>query len=490
MIDKNTINKHLVLINVVTSGAQVLLIGLVYIFLYKFLLKLLGIELLGVWSVVLSTSSLANLANFGIADSVVRFVALFKKERDEVKIKQLIFTSTIFLTLLFLLIACIIYPFADLILKAVLPAKYVKDGLRILPYSLICLIVNSINGVYASVLDGMQKNYVRNLIFTASSILLLVGAYLLVPKYRLEGVAFAQIVQSGFALIACFSLVTYYTRFNPLKWNWSKTIFKQIFSYGMKFQFVSLAAMLNEPVTKILLSKFGGMAFAGYYEMANRLLMQTRGVIVSATQSLVPVMVTLEKKEIPDFYKKVFSNVLFFSTTGMALIVISSRLVSLYWIGSYQPIFCYTLLILATSLLINILNAPAYFYYMADGNLNVLIKTHLILGLLNAVIGYGLGHYFGGYGVIFGWFFAVVFSSVYITIVFNRMFEIKLSHLFSVQDIIFILLMVALVLFNKIYPVDKGFKIVDFGCLLLMTGYIAFHFFKFKVGNFRSGSKV
>ena len=59
----NKSNKHLVLLNVISSGGQVLLIGLVYFFLYRLLLKVLGVELLGVWSVVLSTSSLANLAN-------------------------------------------------------------------------------------------------------------------------------------------------------------------------------------------------------------------------------------------------------------------------------------------------------------------------------------------------------------------------------------------------------------------------------------------
>ena len=479
------VKKKLVIINVISSGSQVLFVGVVYFLLYRYLLRQLGVEMLGVWSVVLSTSSLANLANFGVADSVVRFVAIFLKENDHTRIRQLIFTASLFLGGLFVIIASIIYPFADIILTSVLPAKYLAAGLSILPYSLGCLVLNAINGVYASVLDGMQKNYVRNIVFSGSSILLLVLAYMLVPHYGLRGVAFAQVCQSLLALLFCLLNVIFYTRFNPLSWNWNKQIFKQIFSYGIKFQFISLAAMLNEPVTKILLGKFGGMAFAGYYEMANRVLMQARGVIVNGTQSLIPVMVHLSKdlKEVQLFYKKVFSNVLFFSLTAMGVIVISGHFIAFYWIGSYQPVFYNTLVILALSLFINILNTPAYFFYMAEGNLNILIRTHLILGLSNTIVGYCLGYLAGGYGVIYGWFFAVFFGSLYILLIFNKMYDVNFKKLFKTHDLIYatvIMLLIAANSFLNIFP-DK--KIGDIICLSMMMVFTTYYFFKYKAGS-------
>ncbi|MCR8560151.1 oligosaccharide flippase family protein [Mucilaginibacter sp. BJC16-A38] len=477
--------KKLVLLNVITSGGQVVLIGLVYLFLYRYLLSRLGVEVLGVWSVVLSTSSLATLANFGIADSVVRFVALFIKEKDTKKMEQLVFTASLFLLGLFIVIAAIIYPCADLILKAVLPAKFIKEGLLILPYSLTCLIINSVNGVYASVLDGMQKNYIRNGIFTVSSLVLLVATYFFVPVYHLKGVAFAQVIQSVFALVFCLLTVIYHVKYNPLKWNWSKAIFKQIFNYGMKFQFVSLAAMLNDPITKILLGRFGGMAFAGYYEMANRLLMQARGIIVSATQSLVPVMVGLNKDEIPAFYKKIFSNVLFFSLAIMSIIIISGKLISFYWIGSYQPVFCNTLFILGLSLIFNILNGPAYFYYMADGNLNILIKTHFILGLLNLALSYCFGYFFGGYGVVCGWFLAVLLGSFYLLFTFNKMYNLKMRMLFQKQDIYFLFFLIIVTAFNKLYKPTVDFRISDVTCVVLVAIYVIYLFFKHKVNSIR-----
>jgi O-antigen/teichoic acid export membrane protein len=484
------VKKRLVLLNVTTSGAQVVFIGLVYFLLYRYLLSRIGVELLGVWSVVLSTSSLANLANFGVADSVVRFVALYTTDGNNIRIKQLIFTASLFLLLLFILIATVIYPCAHLILKTVLPEKFIHDGLTLLPFSLVCLIINAINGVYASVLDGMQKNYIRNAIFSCSSILLLVGAYLLVPKYHLIGVAIAQIAQSVFTLITCLVIIIIRLKYNPFKWNWDKPIFKQIFSYGMKFQFISLAAMLNEPLTKIFLGKFGGMAFAGYYEMANRLLMQARGIIVSATQSLVPVMVNLGKNDIAVFYRRVFSNILFFALSIMGIIAISSRLISFYWIGSYQPVFCYTLILLALSLFINLLNAPPYFYYMASGNLNILIKTHIILGVLNLALSYVFGYFWGGCGVVYGWFFSVLISSFYLIGKFNTMYNVTLMSLFKNFNIVFITFIIGAILINHLFAPSIDFRLYDAAYLIIMGLGILYIFFKYYFNNFRNSAQA
>lgn len=479
--------KRLVIINVVSSGGQVLLIGLVYFFLYRLLLKALGVELLGVWSVVLSTSSLANLANFGVADSVIRFVALYAKDGGREKMRELIFTASLFLAGLFLLIASIIYPFADLILKHVLPAKYLNEGLVILPYSLLCLIINATNGVFSSVLDGLQKNYIRSILVSLSSVLLLGTTYFLVPRYGLPGVAFAQVAQSVFTLLTCLVFVVFYTSYNPLKWNWNKDIFKQIFSYGMKFQFISLANMLNEPVSKILLGKFGGMAFVGYYEMANRLLMQARGVIVNSTQSLVPIMVNLndDGTEVQKFYRKIFSNVLFFSLASTAFIILGGRLVSLLWIGHYEPVFYYTLIILACSLFINLLITPAYFYYMAKAHLNVLIKTHLILGIANAGVSFLLGYWIGGYGVVVGWFAAVIIGSFYIKLHFNRRFNINLIQLFRKSDFYYALALLIVVVFNICNFAAAYTTITDIACLAVAIGIVGYYFFKFKIADIR-----
>jgi O-antigen/teichoic acid export membrane protein len=52
--------------------------------------------------------------------------------------------------------------------------------------------------------------------------------------------------------------------------------------------------MLYDPITKALLTKFGGLSLVGYYEMANKLIYQIRSLKVSANQILVPAFADLK----------------------------------------------------------------------------------------------------------------------------------------------------------------------------------------------------
>ena len=83
------------------------------------------------------------------------------------------------------------------------------------------------------------------------------------------------------------------------------------------------------------------------------------------------------------------------------------------------------------------LTGPAYFYYMADGNLNALIKTHLVLGLANLIMGYCLGYFFGGFRVVYGWFGAAIVSSIYIWRLFNKAFNLTFRALVGLDDMIY-----------------------------------------------------
>ena len=57
-------SKKRISINVIFSILQVIIVGLIYLIIYKLLLSKLGVERLGVWSLILATTSVANIANF------------------------------------------------------------------------------------------------------------------------------------------------------------------------------------------------------------------------------------------------------------------------------------------------------------------------------------------------------------------------------------------------------------------------------------------
>ena len=62
-----------------------------------------------------------------------------------------------------------------------------------------------------------------------------------------------------------------------------------MFSYSMNFQAISIVGMFWEPVIKIMMSYWGGLVSLGLYEMANKLIVQTRSIIIEATKIVVPI---------------------------------------------------------------------------------------------------------------------------------------------------------------------------------------------------------
>lgn len=463
------------LINVITSGGQVALVGIIYYFLYKFLLNELGVKRLGVWSVVMSASSVANLADLGIATSMVRFVALYDHQKNLKRIPHLIFTGVILNLIIFVPVCLIIWPSAYFVLENIIEKEYIALAHELLPFSLICVLLNSLAGVYGSLLDGFRKNYLRNFIFTLSSIIFFVLSFWSVKKYGLIGVVWSQVIQSIVSLLLCIIISVKLFKFNPLKWRWNSYIFKEIFSYGIKFQLTSITGILNEPVTKMLLAKFGGLAFTGYYEMANKLVMQIRGVIVSANQSLIPLLV---KESVESKNKSYFSvlSISFAAVFVIALISLSSvNIISVFiskvWIGNYQPIFVNILLLLSICMFINLLSAPTYFSLISTSKLNPVIQSQLLMAVINISLGFLLGNIFQGYGIVFAWMIVVIVGSVYLlsSVGFKNTFTFFQKYRTSIWCLLII--NIAAVVLSRLFQ-DWAFSlfIINISLFLLTIG--------------------
>ena len=470
-------SKKRISINIISTILQVLVVGVVYLFLYKFLLESLGIEKLGVWSIILATSSIANLANFGITSGLVKFIADYNAKKNLKDIPKLIFTASVSIIILFLLIVIIIYFFSKVILGFVVEQKYLSLALEILPYSLLCLFINSVGGIFTSTLEGFQKNYVKNFLFLFSSVFLLLSSYYLVPIYQLKGVAIAQVLQSVIILVGSLLFVINTSQlaiFN--KWNWDYKIFRELINYGAKFQVISVFQMLYEPITKGLISKFGGLAVLGYYEMAARLVNQVRALIVNANQVMVPVVAhtnSTQKENLKELYNKMMSITFFVNVLLISVLLIFTPIISILWIGHWEPIFVFSMLLLSTSIFVNILIGPAYFSCVGEGNLNLILKSQIMIGILNLILGYVLGYYFSGKGVIVSWAISVAISSFYLFYNYQKEKDIPLTNLFTKYNVILFVVSVLVTIFSFVfYDVFASYinnTWVLLGCYIIVT---------------------
>jgi O-antigen/teichoic acid export membrane protein len=425
--------KRIVLINAVMSLIQVIIVAGVLFFLYRFLLRVIGVEQLGIWSLVLATTSVIQVANVGLSGSVVKFVAKYTARGEDKKISGVIQTASISLGVFVGLVLFMGYPLIKWVFSLVIPQNYLGLVFRILPFSIFSLWLTAIASVYQSGLDGFQKIYARNILIISSAVFYACLSFILAPRFGLIGLAYAQIVTNFLILIASFILIKRFLSILPIiPYQWDKGLFKEIIFYGINFQIISVSQMFYEPVTKMLLSNFGGLSMVGYYEIASKMVQQFRALIVSANQALVPFIADLQErhpKTIHSVYLSSYNLLFYLALPLFALVIISAPFMSEILIGHYEKVFVIFTILLSVGWFLNTLNAPAYYATLGTGALKWNVISHISIGILNVGLGFIFGLLFNGFGVVSAWIIALSLGSSVINLAYYLINKIPLIEL-------------------------------------------------------------
>lgn len=449
------INKQLIRLNIFFSLLQILVTSISYYFLYKFLLQNVGADLMGVWAIVLSVSSTANIANLGIGAGVIRYTAKFKVNGELENINKLIHTSFLFLGVVFLSMCIIIYLIAPLWLHAVVKSNYYSVAIGLIPYSLICLMLNALSVIFVSCIDGLQKNYLRSIIYIFSFTILISTSYLFVPQYGLIGVVYAQLLQSVFLFISsvvCLRLI--FTSLHLLPFKWDKSVFKNIFSFGIQEQIISICQICFDPFTKSILGHSGDLQIVTYYEMANRLVTQLRGLLVAANQVFIPIFARSYEKSADaahNLYKKLFSINFLLSILWLSFIIASVVPISKIWIGILNMDFVVITVFLACAYWCNIIISPSYFANMGKATLWDNVMGNIIIAVFNVLLCIILRCFYGSYGVIAGWSFALSIGSIYVIYRYHQKNMVSITNLLTKKDLIIILICILYCIFCLLF---------------------------------------
>jgi O-antigen/teichoic acid export membrane protein len=255
----------------------------------------------------------------------------------------------------------------------------------------------------------------------------------MVPPYGLKGLAYAQVMQSCIMMIGCWIALKRRCPGLPLiPFRWHRRVFKEMVGYGISFQIISMSQMLYDPVTKALLTKFGGLPVTGFYEMASRLIMQLRALMVNANQVLVPAIADIQEKNpesIGNLYKRNYGLILYIAVPFYAAIISLAPIISDIWIGYHENIFVFSLVLLSIGWFINTLTAPSYFTYLGTGKLFWNMASHILIALLNMGVGLILGSLYGAKGVIIAWMVSLTAGSFLIILSYHAREDIHLSFL-------------------------------------------------------------
>jgi O-antigen/teichoic acid export membrane protein len=395
-----------ILINAIMSVVQTISLGVILFVLYRFLVGTIGMKGLGIWSLILATTSVAQIANLGIATSVTKLVAKYTATKEHDSVSGVIETSTVSLGSLTGFVLLIIYPVLKKILAFVVDTESLPQALTILPHAVTAFWLMTLLSIFQAALDGLQRIDLRSTILIGSAILNLILCVLLAPTHGLIGVAYARLAQTFLTLVVAWVVLKFYVKLSILPWRCNRKLFGEMIRYGVKYQTISVATMLYDPLTKAMLSKFGGLSMVGYYEMINRLIQQFRALMVSTNQVLFPTIAELyeyQPDKINSIYTASYQLLFYLSVPMLTIVIIFLPALSQVWIGQHESIFVNFGIFLSLGWLLNTLSSPAYFTYLGTGKLRWNIVGHIAIGAINVILGLLFGLLFGGYGVVLAW---------------------------------------------------------------------------------------
>jgi O-antigen/teichoic acid export membrane protein len=357
----------------------------------------------------MASTSVARLSEMGLGGGVVRFVASDLGRNDRAKAAATIGMSLLFVTAMITLATTLLFPIFEMGLERALQPQMLAEGLALLRYAAVALVLTTVANVFLSALDGMQRMDLRATIQLGSSIVQLVAALILVPAGGVQSLGPVQVITACFTLFVAAAITARQVRQPVSTWfRWDRTRAKELVQYGGGLQVAAVGQLLFDPTVKLLLTYFGGLAFTGYYEMANRMMLQFRSLIVSAYNALVPFVAgRLETSSDPhgDVRRVYIQSFRFLFVTAFAYYgVIGAALpfVLTLWLGHFELAFLAIATLCWLGWWVNTMVGPSYFLYLAIGRLRWAVTAQLAIGVFNLIFAWTLGLAFGGWGVLVG----------------------------------------------------------------------------------------
>lgn len=126
-------------------------------------------------------------------------------------------------------------------------------------------------------------------------------------------------------------------------------------------------------------------------------------LLEQANQVLIPTISGLQERDpaaVPQVYEKSYRLIFYLAVPAFVLLVAMSPVVSVIWLGRYQPLFVEFVALLAAGWLINVLSNPAYVVDLGTGALRWVSLGCLLTAALNAGLGFAAGRVFGGPAVV------------------------------------------------------------------------------------------
>ncbi len=305
---------------------QVIISTLSYAILYPLILSKSGLEVLGLWSFVVSMSLYMGLSDVGFSITLTR--KLSRSSRDKAVQSYPDYATAIWFYKFISLALCVFWLMGQVWIYEFLPKIYDANAFVIV---VLVLIVGSsqqlIAQMDAAVLTGIHETYITKLVGGVLPLVRLsigaLGAYWARP---LEGICAAILIEN------IFKSVLFRARIRQVLPGWAaeyrRTPIRQYIRHigtmmrdGRHIYMISLGNLLREPIFRIIIMVSLGYAAAGVYDIVKRIPDLIRSLLVGGSQSYLPAYARLAAANDYESTEKLTQKLVLMLCAGGALLL-------------------------------------------------------------------------------------------------------------------------------------------------------------------------
>ncbi len=429
--------------------------GLISIGLIPVIISTLGIDLFGLWGILLGIFGYLQCCDIGVSFSLERYIAFYEAKKDRVALQNIVTTSLTYLLVLCILILIIIIVFGESFIELFTKGISVAIPENLLLHCYPAIAISILLFVLTSIPRGFQLFHISSKIQIAGkavfAVSLLIFLHLKPDINALIGAYTLQNITLFLLYFIASKIIAPKIRF--FRVGVSINLLKMMMNFGYKVQVSLLSSLVMLHFDKMLLSYFYGLAYAGYYEAATRIIFAIRDVPLFLMSVLMPRISELSSQnkitEISNIYLKITRQLAIVSFILLIFLLALEKSILTFLLKSEPTAFTQLVFtVLCIPCFWHVVSAGASYTARGMGKTSIEMVTSILSLFLNVLFSLVLLKFFAYNGVVFGTAVAMTISPIACYYLVNKELKLSLTRFMVVtfkHPVIYVIFMVLLI---------------------------------------------
>jgi len=231
------------ILNYLSMGIE----GIVIFFLNPFIIRSLGQENYGVYTLMSSFTGYLSVFEFGLGTTIIRYISKYNAEKDE-KTKEnflsMCFGIYTFITAIMIIVAIVLYNNIGNFFANSLTEEQIILAKRMFVIIATSMTITTLGSVFSAIISGYEKFiFSRGLILVTAILNVLLTILVIITNPTAVTLTYVTLIITLVTIISNMIYVFYKLKVKIKYHGWDKKFFREIFSFSI---FIFIQTLINQ----------------------------------------------------------------------------------------------------------------------------------------------------------------------------------------------------------------------------------------------------